>query len=261
MPTWTAEPQSTTPEPTARRSEWYRLRCDSARPAAFCAQMAGASRFVYNRKQRRASKARENARKSGKPMSHRGRRVCGQPRKLQRRKKRRRENANHRASRKLANAVHTVVSEALDVADMTKSARGTVEEPGTNVKQKAGLNREILNMDWGQLERNLAYRAGRVVKVDPAYTSQTCSFCGHLHPDKRRTRANFKCLACGFKANAAHNAALNILARGFCAARCVRFLPIALRNRQTGIDDPRTRHTAATGQGLGPPGVHRYVSP
>ena len=165
------------------------------------------------RKQRRASKARENARKSGKPVSNRGRRVCGQLKKLQRRKKRRREDANHQASRKLADSAHTVVLEDLDIAGMTKSAKGTVEDPGTNVKQKAGLNREILNTGWGRLERNLDYKAGLVVKVDPAYTSQTCSTCGHTCRENRRTQANFKCVACGFEANADHNAAINILVR------------------------------------------------
>ena len=166
------------------------------------------------RKQRGAEKARRRSRASGKPMSNRGRRVCGQLKKLQRRKKRRRENANHQASRKLADAAHTVVLEDLDVANMTKSAKGTAEEPGTNVKQKSGLNREILNTGWGQLERNLDYKAGRVLKVDAAYTSQTCSACGHISKENRRTQATFKCVACGFKANADHNAALNILERG-----------------------------------------------
>ncbi len=165
------------------------------------------------RKQRSAEKARRRSRASGKPMSNRGRRVCGQLKKLQRRKKRRRENANHQASRKLADSAHTVVLEDLDIANMTKSAKGTAAEPGRNVKQKAGLNREILNTGWGQLERNLDYKAGRVVNVDAAHTSQTCSSCGHISKENRRTQAKFKCVACGFKANADHNAALNILVR------------------------------------------------
>ncbi len=166
------------------------------------------------RKQRGVEKARRRSRGSGKPMSNRGRRVCGQLKKLQRRKKRWRENANHQASRKLADSAHTVVLEDLDIANMTKSAKGTAEEPGRNVKQKSGLNREILSTGWGQLERNLGYKAGRVVKVDPAYTSQTCSSCGHISKENRRTQATFKCVACGYKANADHNAALNILERG-----------------------------------------------
>ena len=166
------------------------------------------------RKQRQADKARARSKANGQPMSNRGRRICGQLKKLQRKKKRRRENANHQASRKLADRAHTVVLEDLNTKAMTRSAKGTVEEPGKNVKQKAGLNRGILNTGWGRLERNLDYKAGNVVNVDAAYTSQTCSSCGHVGQENRRTQATFKCVACGYKANADHNAALNILERG-----------------------------------------------
>ena len=166
------------------------------------------------RKQRRADKARERSRKSGKPMSNRGRRVCGQLKKLQRKQKRRRENATHQHSRKMANTAHTVVIEDLNTKGMTKSAKGTVENPGTNVKQKAGLNRGILASNWGRLERMLDYKAGQVVRVDPAYTSQTCAACGHMDRENRRTQANFHCTACGHTANADRNAAINILERG-----------------------------------------------
>ena len=166
------------------------------------------------RKQRKAAKARERSRQSGQPMSNRGRRICGQLRKLQRKKKRRRENAAHQHSRQLADTAHTVVIENLNTQGMTKSAKGTEENSGTNVKQKAGLNREILASGWGQLERNLDYKAGQVVKVDPAYTSQTCAVCGHISKENRKAQAKFQCMACGHTANADHNAAINILARG-----------------------------------------------
>ncbi len=116
---------------------------------------------------------------------------------------------------------------------MTASAKGTVEEPGQQVAQKAGLNREILASGWGGLERKLAYKAGGLVKVDPAYTSQACSRCGNTHKSNRPSQAVFKCGSCGFSLNADHNAAINILARaglphvpvhgprarGYCAAR------------------------------------------
>ena len=78
---------------------------------------------------------------------------------------------------------------------MTQSAKGTREEPGTNVKAKAGLNRAILASGWGQLERKLAYKAGEVVKVDPAYTSQTCSRCSHVNKANRPAQAVFACQA------------------------------------------------------------------
>ena len=96
---------------------------------------------------------------------------------------------------------------------MTKSAKGTVEAPGKQVKQKSGLNRSILASGWGSLERKLEYKAGDLRKVNPAYTSQTCSRCGHVHRDNRPSQAVFACGACGFRANADHNAAINILVR------------------------------------------------
>ncbi|MCE2467998.1 MAG: transposase, partial [Caldilineaceae bacterium] len=104
--------------------------------------------------------------------SHRRRGTGGQLRKLHRKRARRRDTATHQISRKVADTAHTVVLEDLNTKGMTKSAKGTVENPGRNVKQKTGLNRSILASGWGQLERKLAYKAGRVVFVDPAYTSQ-----------------------------------------------------------------------------------------
>ena len=131
----------------------------------------------------------------------------------QRRMARRRDNATHQTSRKVADTAHTVVLEDLNTKAMTKSAKGTVENPGKNVKQKAGLNRAILASGWGQLERKLAYKAGELRFVDPAYTSQACSRCGHTAKSNRPAQAVFACGACGFRAHADHNAAINILVR------------------------------------------------
>ena len=162
------------------------------------------------RKQRELSRKQGWGPKDRRPKSNRGRRVNGQLNKLQRKGARKRDNATHQASRKLADTAHTVVVEDLNTKGMTKSAKGTVEAPG---KQKSGLNRAILASGWGSLERKLAYKAGALLKVDPAYTSQTCSRCGHVHRDNRPSQAVFACGACGFRANADHNAAVNILVR------------------------------------------------
>ena len=164
-------------------------------------------------------KQRELSRKQGwgpqdkRPKSNRGRRVNGQLQKLHRKRRRRRDNATHQTSRTLVETAHTVVLEDLNTKDMTASAKGTREEPGTNVKAKSGLNRAILASGWGQLERKLAYKAGHMVKVDPAYTSQTCSRCGHVSKANRPSQAMFACQACGWALNADHNAAINILVR------------------------------------------------
>ncbi len=165
------------------------------------------------RKQRELSRKQGWGPKDKRPKSNRGRRVNGQLQKLHRKRKRKRDDATHQASRTLADTAHTVVVEALNTKGMTASAKGTREEPGTNVKAKAGLNRAILASGWGQLERKLAYKAGQVVKVDPAYTSQTCSRCGHVGQANRPSQAVFACQACGWALNADHNAAINILVR------------------------------------------------
>ncbi|EHW92254.1 putative transposase DNA-binding domain protein [Escherichia coli DEC10E] len=66
---------------------------------------------------------------------------------------------------------------------MSKSAAGTVSQPGRNVRAKSGLNRSILDQGWYEMRRQLEYkqlwRGGQVLAVPPAYTSQRCACCGH----------------------------------------------------------------------------------
>jgi putative transposase len=111
-----------------------------------------------------------------------------------------------------------VVVEGLKVRAMTASARGTVDAPGANVRQKAGLNRAILAKGWAglvtTLEHVARYHGTEIVKVDPAYTSQTCNACRHIAPESRESQAVFRCVACGHEDHADVNAARNILAAG-----------------------------------------------
>lgn len=111
-----------------------------------------------------------------------------------------------------------IVVEDLKIANMTKSAKGTVEAPGKNVRQKAGLNRAILDKGWGgflrSLEHKARYTGSQIVKVPPAYTSQRCSRCGHVDAKSRESQADFVCTSCGYQDNADVNAAKNILAAG-----------------------------------------------
>ena len=58
------------------------------------------------------------------------------------------------------------------------------------------------------------YKAKRHISVDPKYTSQGCSVCGHIEEDNRRSQSAFVCKACGHKENADVNAAKNVLGRG-----------------------------------------------
>ena len=103
--------------------------------------------------------------------------------------------------------------EDLKIAGLTRSARGTAAQPGRNVGQKAGLNREIMASGWGLLVRRLEQKApGRVELVSPAFTSQRCSACGHVDAKSRKSQALFACTACNFTLNADVNAAKNIAA-------------------------------------------------
>jgi putative transposase len=99
----------------------------------------------------------------------------------------------------LARRFDVIRVEDLRVHDMTRSAKGTVAEPGHNVHSKAGLNREILASGWGILVKRLEQKApGRVEKIHPAYTSQRCSACGHVASGNRKSQAVFACTACGY---------------------------------------------------------------
>jgi putative transposase len=110
--------------------------------------------------------------------------------------------------------------EDLQIKNMTRSAKGTRENPGRNVRQKAGLNRGILASGWGLLVRRLEEKApGRVEKINPAFTSQRCSACGQVDRGSRQSQAVFRCTACGFAAHADVNAAINIAAGHTVTAR------------------------------------------
>lgn len=123
----------------------------------------------------------------------------------------------HKLSTELS-ATHAVFCiEDLKVRAMSASARGDADTPGKNVRQKAGLNRSILDQGWsmwaGMLEYKLAWRGGQIIKVPAAYTSQTCAVCGHVHGQNRQGE-RFLCRACGHADHADVNAAKNILAAG-----------------------------------------------
>ncbi len=120
----------------------------------------------------------------------------------------------------LARRFDVIRVENLNVKGMTRSARGTMENPGRNVAQKAGLNRGILKSGWGLLVGRLEQKAsGRVEKVKAAYTSQTCNACKHIASESRKSQATFVCVACGHRANADVNAARNIAAGHAVTAR------------------------------------------
>ena len=132
----------------------------------------------------------------------------------------RRKDWAEKTSTDLARRFDIVKVENLNIKNMTRSARGTAQDPGRNVAAKAGLNREILRSGWGLLVRRLENKAlGRVEKINPAFTSQRCSACGHVDAKSRESQARFACTACGFACHADVNAARNIAAGHAVTAR------------------------------------------
>jgi transposase len=132
----------------------------------------------------------------------------------------RRKDWAEQRSTAIARRFDLIRVEDLNIAAMTRSAKGTAEQPGRNVVQKAGLNRGILASGWGLLVRRLEDKApGRVERVNPAFTSQRCSACGQVDARSRESQAVFACTACGFACNADVNAARNIAAGYAVTAR------------------------------------------
>ena len=132
----------------------------------------------------------------------------------------RRKDWAEKASTDIARRFDTIRVEDLLIKNMTRSAKGSAGNPGRNVRQKSGLNREILRSGWGLLVRRLEEKAAsRVEKIKPAFTCQRCSACGHVDAKSRESQARFVCTACGLACNADVNAARNIAAGHAVAAR------------------------------------------
>lgn len=168
-----------------------------------------ATERAHRRAQRIAARKAKGSQRHAKAMAR--------ARKLKARVSRIRRHWQHEITTDIARRYPAVALEALKTRNMTRSARGTVAEPGRNVRQKAGLNRAILEVGWHEIQRQLAYkleeRGGSLVLIDPSFTSQDCSACGARDSRSRESQARFRCTTCGHEANADLNAARNILAR------------------------------------------------
>ncbi|TDO45400.1 transposase [Kribbella sp. VKM Ac-2527] len=159
-----------------------------------------------------------------RPGSKRRHRVKAAIAKLHARAADRRKDWVEKTSTDLARRFDVIRVEDLRITQMTRRPKPNPGRPGgyrpNRRRAKAGLNRGILANGWGLLVQRLEHKAaGRVEKVNPAYTSQTCSVCGHCAPENRENQAVFRCVACGHQANADVNAAVNIAAGRAVSAR------------------------------------------
>lgn len=130
----------------------------------------------------------------------------------------RRRDFVEQTTTRLVREFDLVAVEDLAVANMVRSAAGTVDQPGRQVAQKRGLNRSVHAQAWALFRRRLEQKAATcgvmVVAVNPRFTSQRCAVCGHTCPENRESQAVFRCQVCKHQANADVNAATNILAAG-----------------------------------------------
>ncbi|HUZ50406.1 MAG TPA: transposase [Candidatus Dormibacteraeota bacterium] len=149
---------------------------------------------------------------------------------------RQRRDYAHKVSRALVDASDVLVLEDLRLRNMTRSAKGSFEEPGRKVAAKAGLNRALLDAGFGMIAQLIAEKAESaarsIIYVDPKYTSQTCAACGHIAKENR-SGLQFVCVACLHADHADVNAAKVILQRAQKG-------PLASRAAVADGNDPRT---------------------
>jgi len=135
----------------------------------------------------------------------------------------------HKCSTTISKNHAMVCIEDLQVRNMSKSAAGTTEAPGRNVRAKSGLNKSILDQGWfefrRQLDYKLAWSGGHLIAVPPRNTSRTCPCCGYVSSDNRCTQARFACVECGFEENADVVGAINVLRAGHARFACELNLP------------------------------------
>jgi putative transposase len=135
----------------------------------------------------------------------------------------------HKATTTISQNHAMVCIEDLQVRNLSKSASGTTETPGKNVKAKSGLNKAILDQGWYEFRRQLDYKlewnGGQLIAVPPRNTSRTCPCCGHVSADNRKTQAQFLCVECGFEENADVVGAINVLRAGHARLACAETSP------------------------------------
>ena len=166
---------------------------------------------VARRRLTRAQRALSRAQKGSKRRAKARARVA----ELHHRVAQRRVGALHQITKHLATRFETIAVEDLNVVGMTRSARGTIDQPGRNIRQKSGLNRAILDAGFGEFRRQLAYKTtwygSRLAIIDRFYSSsRTCSTCGAVKPKLSLSERTYRCHHCGAVIDRDQNAAINI---------------------------------------------------
>uniref|UniRef100_UPI003F49745B RNA-guided endonuclease InsQ/TnpB family protein n=1 Tax=Cupriavidus yeoncheonensis TaxID=1462994 RepID=UPI003F49745B len=125
-----------------------------------------------------------------------------------------RNDFTHKMTSRLSRESQTLAIEDLSVQGMTASAKGTVEKPGRKVRQKAGLNRAILDVAFGEVRRQIEYKTAwyqtTLVVADRFFpSSKRCSCCGEVNQDLTLKDRTWTC-SCGATHDRDLNASLNL---------------------------------------------------
>jgi putative transposase len=133
-----------------------------------------------------------------------------------------------------------VCVEDLQVKNMSRTAAGTKERPGKQVRQKSSLNRSILDQGWGmfrnQLEYKLEWNGGMLLALPPENTSRACPNCEYISEYNRKTQSQFECMSCGYKNNADVVGAINILERGHRLLACREMVRLGRSKKQEPVE-------------------------
>ena len=166
---------------------------------------------------------------------------------------RRSENCARHCAIEIVARYGVIALEDLNLVNMTKSARGTIESPGKGVAQKKGLNRSSQDAALARLAYWICVKAEeaarRVWKVDPKDSSRECIGCGHTEASNR-CRTRFICRRCGHTEHADVNAAQVIAARGQVAETSCRAAGCPVAKRP--VPRNRRRQAAEPSSSTGP---------
>jgi putative transposase len=161
----------------------------------------------------------------------------------------------HQLTAMIAKNHGLVFAEDLAVKEMMASASGTLENPGTDVARKRGLNRAIGRQGWRKFLGFLAYKVSwygaGYFSQNPAYTSQKCNRCKHVSEENRETGSIlFQCQKCGLEEHADVNSSKNLEEDGL-ASLVAKFgsittIPLALRNQSKPKSGGKRRNLGAS---------------
>lgn len=205
-------------------------------------------RWMRNELPRLADLQRQRSRK--KKGSLRYIRLTRQTARLYERIGNRRREFLHQETAKLVRACAVIATEELQLKNMSRSAKGTLEKPGRRIRQKAGLNREILSAGLGMAHQMLAYKAVEAgTRLHLSYTrqlkpSQRCSGCWALVPKTLSQRVH-DCPHCGCSMPRDKNSALVVIIDAHTPGTGVAARPKPLA-RQRAKSKSVTRETPAT---------------